>query len=62
MIEGPRAAYCRGADLSQKKRPYRNDTRKPSNKARSKRIYKHKAIVECKQATDKQLLNVEVIN
>jgi hypothetical protein len=23
--------YCRGADLSQKKRPYRNDTRKPSN-------------------------------
>jgi hypothetical protein len=35
--------YCRGADLSQKK-PYRNDTRKPSNRTRSKRIYKHKAI------------------
>jgi hypothetical protein len=44
--------YCRGADLSQKK-PYRNDTRKPSNKARSKCIYKYKAIVECKQVTDK---------
>jgi hypothetical protein len=26
------------------------------------RIYKHKAIVERKQATDKQLLNVEVID
>jgi len=28
----------------------------------AKRICKHKAIVECKQVTDKQLLNVEVIN
>jgi hypothetical protein len=51
-----------GGRTSARRKPYRNDTRKPSNKARSKRIYKHKAIVECKQVTDKQLLNVEVID
>ena len=28
----------------------------------AKRICKYKAIVECKQTTDKQLLNVEVID
>jgi hypothetical protein len=51
-----------GGRTSARRKPYKNDTRKPSNKARSKRIYKHKAIVECKQVTDKQLLNVEVID
>jgi len=28
----------------------------------AERICKHKAIVECKQATDKQLLDVKVID
>jgi hypothetical protein len=51
-----------GGRTSARRKPYKNDTRKPSNKARSKRIYKYKAIVECKQVTDKQLLNVEVID
>jgi hypothetical protein len=54
-------AYCKGADLSQKK-PYKNDTRKLSNRTISKRICKHKAIVKCKQGIDKQLLNVKVID
>jgi hypothetical protein len=42
--------------------PYKNNTKKLSNKARSKRICKYNAIVESKQVTDKQLLNVKVIN
>jgi hypothetical protein len=52
-----------GGRISARRKPYRNDTRKPSNKARSKRICKHKAIGSIrKQATDKKLLNVEVID
>jgi hypothetical protein len=51
-----------GGRTSARRKPYRNDTRKPSNRTRSKRIYKHKAIVKCKQGIDKQLLNVEVID
>jgi len=47
---------------SARRKPYKNDTRKTSNKARSKRICKHKAIVKRKQVTDKQSLNVEVID
>jgi len=31
---------------SARRKPYRNDTRKPSNKARSKRICKHKATIK----------------
>jgi hypothetical protein len=54
--------YTVGGRTSARRKPYKNDTRKPSNKTRSKRIYKHKAIVECKQGTDKQLLNVKVID
>jgi hypothetical protein len=37
--------YCRGADLSQKK-PYRNDTRKPSNRTTNEGICKYKAITK----------------
>jgi hypothetical protein len=51
-----------GGRISARRKPYKNNTRKPSNGARSKHICKHKAIVECKQAIDKQLLNVKVIN
>jgi hypothetical protein len=54
--------YTIGGRTLARRKPYRNDTRKPSNKARSKRIYKHKVIVELKQAIDKQLLNVKVID
>jgi hypothetical protein len=54
--------YTIGGRTLARRKPYRNDTRKPSNKARSKRIYKHKVIVERKQAIDKQLLNVKVID
>ena len=52
-----------GGRTTARRKPYRNDTRKPSNRTRSKRIYKHKAIDSIrKQVTDKQLLNVKVID
>jgi hypothetical protein len=52
-----------GGRTSARRKPYKNDTRKPSNRTRSKRIYKYKAIDSIrKQGTDKQLLNVEVID
>jgi hypothetical protein len=31
---------------SARRKPYKNDTRKPSNKATNKRIYKYKAITK----------------
>jgi len=38
--------YCRGANLSQKKRPYKNVSRIPSKQAISKRICRNKAITK----------------
>jgi hypothetical protein len=60
--ENPKNPNIVGGRTSARRKPYKNYTRKPSNKARSKRIGKHKTIIERKQATDKQLLNVKVIN
>jgi hypothetical protein len=51
-----------GGQTSARRKPYRNDTRKPSNRTTNEGICKYKAIVECKQVTDKQLLNIEVID
>jgi len=39
-------AYCRGGNLSQKKRPYKNVSRIPSKQAISKRIYRYKAMTK----------------
>jgi hypothetical protein len=36
--------YSVGGRTLARRKPYKNDTRKLSNKARSKRIYKYKAI------------------
>jgi len=67
----------KGRTLARRK-PYKNNTRRLSNRATSKRVCKYKAITKelkhvrtnynykakakCKQATDKRLLNVEVID
>jgi hypothetical protein len=40
--------YCRGANLSQKKRPYKNVSRilRKQNRITNKRIYRYKAITK----------------
>jgi hypothetical protein len=54
--------YTIGGRTLARRKPYKNDIRKPSNRTRSKRIYKNKAIIKRKQGIDKQLLNVKVID
>jgi hypothetical protein len=51
-----------GGRTSARRNPTRTIPGNQAIKQEAKRKYKHKAIVECKQATNKQLLNVEVID
>jgi hypothetical protein len=61
-LYGSAAVSTIGGQTLARRKPYKNDTRKPSNRIRSKRICKYKAIIKCKQGINKQLLNVKVIN